>query len=1191
MNKTVEFRATPIRPLYNGDNFKIYACEIDAVKYPHIKLNNYNNASILGNFQELTIGVEYQISAIEETGKFGPQYKVNSIKRDLPTDLTSSKIFLEEILTPNQAHNLLESYPDIIDRVIKNKLDDIDLKKVYGIAEKTFEKIKRKIIENFALIDLVEKFKGLITLKVMKKLLEKYKTTTNIINNLIIQPYGCLTRLAGIGFKTADIILLKIDEVSKSGEPIITFKEELLTSEDRMRACILYVLSENESDGHTKMLLADLINKCESLTHECMNYFNGVIQEDKYIYYDDKTKYASRMIVYETELYIRDKILELLNVDNKWDIDCGKYEDVDETKLTDQQMCALNGVCENNLMVINGFAGTGKTATVSRITQMLKENNKRFSMFAPTGRAAKQLTIYSKLPASTIHRGLGFRPPNIWTHNESMPLSDDLVIIDETSMVDIFLMKHLLEAINPKKTKVLFVGDSDQIPSVGAGNVFHDIINSNMIPKTTLDKVFRFGEGGIMTASVYIRTSQRYLKNEPLQTLGTNKDYAFINCDQHRIIDNLKNIYSALITQKQVKPEDIFVLSAYNKGEYGTVNINNIIQKIANPLSIDGEGIKVGQTQYYKNDIVIQVVNNYEAIIYNEDYDNDFVDPDTTLIANGETGRIVDINKDGVIIQFDEIRIIYKLNQLINNIKLGYSISYHKCLTDDTWLLTNKGLKQLKELNNNADVNEFKDIEDDILIHNGEYLEKPKSFYNNGTAECLNIITKRNYEINCTRDHKIYYLSNDGYIKAKLAKDLKIGENIAIIKGLNVFGNKINLPDKWTINLENYKAKNYRLPNRMSLDFARFLGYMVADGFICNNSVRLSKRYKEVVVDFCRVIQSVFGYYRDDGIKHTDGKNGGFYTYDVSSVVIKDFCRNIDGIQPNDKFVPKCILESPKEFQQEFLKSVFEDGTVNLKKENFDHIEFSGKSEHFIDTLRMMLLNFGIISTKNVRYKKTKDKKLKINILYIYKKDAKIFYDNIGFISDFKNDRLKLCIDDKKRCENLSLPFINEILKKLTRKYKLKYNDYERDVIYRRKKITYNFLGKFISDFKSELMNDDDFKYLIYIYNNTYMDVIKDISGNTQDTYCLEMPNTHRFVQNGILGGNSQGSGCDYIIMLTPKAHTYFLNSNLIYVAETRTKKQCYHIGDYKTVNNCIQKKANFDRKTFLKDMLTNNVL
>ena len=219
-NKQYKFKGVAIRCTYNTPDYKIYAMEVSKRDYPEIKQNKYNNVSILGELSDLTLGVEYEVTAEEQTNKYGTSYKVINLRRDMPTTVEGTYIFLSEILTDNQAQVLVEHYPDIIQKVKDNDLDDIDLSKLKGIGAKTFEKIKDKIITNFALMDLVIEFKNVLSMSIIKKIYDEYSSIDKLKEKLKVQPYTTLTRISRIGFKTADSIILQLQK-----ENIIDFHD------------------------------------------------------------------------------------------------------------------------------------------------------------------------------------------------------------------------------------------------------------------------------------------------------------------------------------------------------------------------------------------------------------------------------------------------------------------------------------------------------------------------------------------------------------------------------------------------------------------------------------------------------------------------------------------------------------------------------------------------------------------------------------------------------------------------------------------------------------------------------------------------------------------------------------------------------------------------------------------------------
>ena len=680
--KEVLFKGKIVRQTYDGGDYKIYAVDVDRNIYPNIQLNKYDNVTILGEIHELGIGIEYEIKAIEQTTKYGYGYKVLNIKRNKPTSASDMFIFLEEILTPKQAETLYNVYPNIVDKVMNNDLDDIDLNKLHGIKGYTFNIIKNKIVENFCLAELVTEFQGLLSLPMLKKLYEKYTSITMIKKKLKEDPYKCLCGLARVGFVTADSILLELEKISKEnikvGKPaIIEFETDLKTSSHRCLSCMLYLLEKNEEDGHTLTTITDLRNQCIKLVPSCSQHFVDCIKHES-IYYDKDLMIVSLKSTYEIEKYISEKMISgLINTKNKWDFDYKKYNVVNGCELSEEQLKIVKNICDYNICILNGAGGTGKSFSTQAVINMLKDNNKSFKLFSPTGKAAKVLSEYTNEQATTIHRGLGYIPPNTWSYNNEHQLDCDVLIVDEFSMTDIFLFKRILDAINFNRTKLLLIGDNAQLPSVSCGNLLHDFMQFNGIPTVTLTKVFRYGEGGLMKVATDVRFCKDYLNgvNEQITWFGTNKDYAFINVGSNIIVKNAVALYSKLLSQGY-KIEDIQVLTSYKKGEVGTGVINNAIQKIANPNYGSSECMKIGDTVYFKGDLVIQNVNNYHAELFIDDgwYDEDECE---TFIANGETGIVKDVFQNYLLIDFDGVIVKYYRTDM-QMVGLGYCMTIHK---------------------------------------------------------------------------------------------------------------------------------------------------------------------------------------------------------------------------------------------------------------------------------------------------------------------------------------------------------------------------------------------------------------------------------------------------------------------------------------------------------------------------------
>lgn len=675
-DKQVEFKGEISKCVYSSPNFKVYGVDVDILKYPDVKLNQYGNVSISGDISDLIVGSEYEITAIEENGKYGVGYKVVNIRRDIPASSEGAKIFLEEILTKNQADVLYEVYPDIINIVKENRCDEVDLSKLHGIGEATFGLIKSKIIENFKLADLVSEFKRAISLSMLKRIYDKYSDIDVLKAKLKEEPYSTLTRISGVGFKKADAIVLELQKKN-----IIDFEYDVETSNDRCLACIIYLLQENEKEGNTCMNLSDLRSQCLKMIPGCVKHFVNVVKDDA-IYYNKDDMSVGLKSTYDNELYIAETIVSNIKTDDVWDYDIEKYRNVGEFELSDEQMNAVSNVCKYGVSILNGLAGSGKSFSTQAIINMLKDGGKTFILMAPTGKAAKIISEYTREKASTIHRGLGYNPKFGWSYNKDCKLPYNVVVVDEFSMCDVSLFKHLIDAIDFKCTRLLIVGDSGQLPSVGCGNLLHDFINSDIIPTTTLKNVFRYNEGGLSKVATDSRFCKPYLeksmKNKITQ-FGKSKDYAFIDIDSKSIPKSVVSLYKKLMDNGNDK-EGIQVLTPKNIGDCGTIALNSMIQKAVNSNYGKPRFMKVGEVVYYDDDLVIQIQNNYTAEMCDEKYSillDESGEKATAFVANGETGLVKYACKDYVVIDFDGILVRYS-KDMMNTVRHGYSISIHK---------------------------------------------------------------------------------------------------------------------------------------------------------------------------------------------------------------------------------------------------------------------------------------------------------------------------------------------------------------------------------------------------------------------------------------------------------------------------------------------------------------------------------
>lgn len=650
----IEIKAKITKKVFEKDNYRIYGA-VPTDSFGLVQLNQYGNFTLVGEVHELTINEEYKLTVKEEKSKYGLNYRILKVKRDIDiSNLGNCETFLKEVLTARQCENILKVYPSFIQMVINN--DDIDVKKIKGVGEKSMKKIKKKIIDNFVLVDFAEKYAPYgLTFNMISKLYQKYTSLEVLEEKLAKEPYKTLLALDRVGFKVADSIILKINPA-------------FATSSDRMRECIKFSLLENQSTGSTYMSKDDLFNKCYEFTPECMDKFVEVLKDSPDIIIHKELKAIALKKTYESEENVCNMILEMNNSKTIWDFDTKGFDEVDGFTLSKAQFSVVDGICKNNVYILGGYSGCGKTSSVQAVVNMCSKYKKKFLIAAPTGKASDVIAKTTGKKASTIHQLLNYVPEVGFKFNDENKLEADLIIIDEFSMVDIFLIEALLEAIDRQNTKLLLVGDFAQLPSVGAGNVAHDLVNTNVIPKTLLTEVFRYGEGGKSMIIEKMRQGKKFLEaDKPLQAFGKNKDYVYVDCEGEELLNQMKYIYGKLLGSG-TSIEDILILSSQNKGDYGVNNINLIIQELINKSDIQ---IKYGNSVFKLNDRVMQTKNNYSAVEIKDGIES------KGYIFNGNIGTIIDIKEEEILVDYSNKVIQYDKDDL-DQLTLAYAISTHK---------------------------------------------------------------------------------------------------------------------------------------------------------------------------------------------------------------------------------------------------------------------------------------------------------------------------------------------------------------------------------------------------------------------------------------------------------------------------------------------------------------------------------
>ncbi|KAB3526652.1 SF1B family DNA helicase RecD2 [Alkaliphilus serpentinus] len=549
------------------------------------------------------------------------------------------------------------------------------LMEVSGIGEAKAEAIAHAFHEERELREIVfflSKYgvSPVYAVKIYKRYTE---ATLKVIHE---NPYRLAEDVIGIGFRKADEIAKSMGVPEDSGY--------------RIQAAARYTMNGLHGEGHTYAPLKLLIRK----THELTGCNHQLVEESiQNLMLDQKLhleKHEDEFIVYSMAYYyaesnvckalvaLAQRSLEPIATDiNKVLEDLHKEEKI---QLADRQKEAVIQATENAIMIITGGPGTGKTTIIKALIKILERNDKKLLLAAPTGRAAKRMTEATGREAKTIHRllELGYSEDDenmVFQRNEENPLDADVIIIDEGSMVDILLMNNLLKAIDAR-TSLIFVGDVDQLPSVGAGNVLKDIIDSGIIKVVRLTEIFRQAQESMIIVNAHRINEGK----EPLCNVK-EKDFYFLSKRPGEdmvykllslVKDRLPNHYNLESSR------DIQVISPMKKGEAGTLNLNKALQNGLNPAEKDKKEKEFRGKLFRVGDKVMQIKNNYSLKWTNISPNS--VEEKGEGVFNGDIGYITEINSEDneMVILFDDSRlVIYDFSQL-EELELAYCITVHK---------------------------------------------------------------------------------------------------------------------------------------------------------------------------------------------------------------------------------------------------------------------------------------------------------------------------------------------------------------------------------------------------------------------------------------------------------------------------------------------------------------------------------
>ncbi len=607
---------------------------------------------IVGNMPSINVGATVSLKGQWRMDrKYGKQFAVEHFEEKIPATLAGIEKYLGSGLIkgigPVNAKRIVKAFKEDTIRVIEEEPDR--LLEVDGIGSKRVEMIKKawqeqKEIKNIMLFLQSHGVSTSFGVKIFKVYGEK---SIEIVRE---NPFRLADDIWGIGFMTADRIAEKLGFDKNSYE--------------RCRAGILYVLNQLSNDGHcfaTREQLVEETIKILDLERENIEgTLNRMVEDRTLIQDEDAALYLPAF--YHSEKGVAKRIVEIASSPSLFqsrhpDDLIGRIEKKNRIQYDEVQKEAIRTALRSKLMVLTGGPGTGKTFTTLGIISAFKELQARIFLAAPTGRAAKRMTEATGMESKTIHRLLEYKPPEGYMRNQDTPLECDVLIIDETSMVDIILMYNLLKAV-PDEAVLILVGDVDQLPSVGAGNVLLDIIDSGRVNVVRLTRIFRQARGSMIITNAHRINEGQF----PYLRGGRGRDFFFIEEDDPAgVVEQIRQLCAERLPgYYKVDPvDDIQVLCPMQRGETGAQNLNMVLQEALNPGFLS---VKYGGTTFKVRDKVMQIKNNYDKNVF-----------------NGDIGRItaIDPEERNLIISFDGTQVEYDYTEL-DEVVLSYAVTVHK---------------------------------------------------------------------------------------------------------------------------------------------------------------------------------------------------------------------------------------------------------------------------------------------------------------------------------------------------------------------------------------------------------------------------------------------------------------------------------------------------------------------------------
>jgi len=1149
-----------------------------------------NGLTVKGSMLDPQHGIQYTFQGRRnDHPKFGPQFDFTGYQANLPVSKGAVLYYIAnnaKWIGPSIANALYEVYGKDTLSMLKDHPETVS-QEIKGFSYehaqeasamlKANEANERSIMELREIIGDAKVSQSQIT-----KMIEHWRHEAP--SYVRKYPYQLPEVIKGIGFHTADEIAYRLG-YDRDGKP-------------RIEAGLLHCLAEAQRDGHICLPINQLTGNAYDLLGVDRDLIERVIQimakgkdkEQRKLVIDNDYVYTLK--AYEDEIYIANKVKILLQaLSETYAIGITDNDKIDE--LFDDQNEAIQKVSESNVFILTGSPGTGKSYTIKKIMELYR--NHPIALCAPTGKASKRMFELTGRESKTVHSLLEPLPVQggnmQFMRSENNPLDARVIIVDEVSMMDNWLMASLLRAIRPG-SRLILVGDTNQLPAVGAGNVLQELIDSERVPFVELTEIKRQDPGLIIQNCHKVKDGITELEFED----GKSLDFLFIEASEQQqisgiiedIMEGTKDANMSLLKGawgKHVNAlgkldvlRDIQVISPLReKTDLSVKVLNNELQKLLNK---NARFVQKDQKRYqfFVGDKVIQKKNEYDL-----------------GIINGDIGfiREVDFTRKEIVVQFENPEREVNVPLKDNNLELAYAIT---CVTPETYIWTQDGLTQVENVITNfpEKVVRYKSPK---AIGTRDGLKGLTHFIRQGKKKVVKITTVAGYELSATGDHKILTVNkhntNEEWKKIEQIED---GDYVVIPRG-NYFG--LNDECLSTKNFFPNFSKNRNpcsIPLLIDENIAEVLGALVADGCYTDKvdaRVELAKNE-----EWCNHIKESIEANFNIVCRYNKNFRFNVDRFYFHNKAVREFlfwC-GLDYVGSHEKDVPKIIKKSPTRVQAAFLRGLFTgDGSSGENR-----VVLVTTSLNLAKQVHLMLLNMDIVSklTKGKAY--TKNRKIPWRI-EIYGNDIVKFSYQIGFGIKYKQKRLiencnKLSSSGKTNWDVLpgGHYHANKIREELKSRDGRNYKANKEAIlllgrlIRKQTRLNYNHVKCLIDGIEDfDTLPSADIWMSWLVRHHFYDKVVSIADDGYSEVYDFTVSSVeHSYITNGLVSHNChsfQGSEAPVIIIpIHPAFGGLIMQRNWLYTAISRAKKLCVMVGHKEEVGKIIARNRQQFRYTQL---------